>query len=416
MNQTRRHTPFRSASILAATLLMALSVRPSAVPRLQPLSNAEWTDVHRELVTTYWRPTSGSSEQVPNDFRVWLRHPALVRGVLPFATYISEGSTLSPRHRQLLILRTAWLCRSQYEWASHVPRARTAGLTAQELRRIAAGPDEPGWDTFEAALIRMADELHVDSFVSDATWKALTDVYNTHQIMDAVFTVAELTMLSEAVNSIGVEPDSYLTDRLPTDVPYRLAASRTGRRLIGARPRIEPLEPAQWTPAVRTMLDPSGSGRAVAAVYRTLAQHPRMYSPRQLLSEYIRTQATLEPRVRELLIMRIGVLCGSDYEWAAHAPAGRRAGMSEEDVRHVVAGPIAGSEAFDDTLLRAVDELYSARVISDATWGQLAARFNDQQLLDVLITTGGYHMVSMALNTFGVQLEPGGERIPERRP
>ena len=72
---------------------------------------------------------------------------------------------------------------------------------------------------------------------------------------------------------------------------------------------------------------------------------------------------------------------------------------------------LAGSEAFDDTLLRAVDELYSARVISDATWGKLAARLNDQQLLDVLITTGGYHMVSMALNTFGVQLEPGGERI-----
>ena len=110
--------------------------------------------------------------------------------------------------------------------------------------------------------------------------------------------------------------------------------------------------------------------------------------------------------------MRIGVLCRSDYEWAAHAPAGRRAGMTDADVRHVLEGPREGSDAFDDTLLRAVDELYTDRVISDATWGRLSMRMNEQQLLDVLITTGGYHMVSMALNTFGVQLEPGGERIP----
>jgi hypothetical protein len=67
----------------------------------------------------------------------------------------------------------------------------------------------------------------------------------------------------------------------------------------------------------------------------------------------------------------------------------------------------------DDALLRAVDELHRDTMVSDATWGELAAVFDSRQMLDVLITVGGYRMVSMALNTFGVQLEPGAERFPE---
>ena len=133
------------------------------------------------------------------------------------------------------------------------------------------------------------------------------------------------------------------------------------------------------------------------------------------MSEHIRQRSTLSPVIRELLIMRIGWLCRSEYEWAAHAPAGRRAGMTEGDVQHVIAGPGSGADALTDALLRASDELYRDDVISDATWSALASRLDAKQLLDVLTTTGGYRMVSMALNTLGVQLEPGAERLPLAR-
>jgi 4-carboxymuconolactone decarboxylase len=113
--------------------------------------------------------------------------------------------------------------------------------------------------------------------------------------------------------------------------------------------------------------------------------------------------------------MRIGWLCRSDYEWATHAPAGRRAGMTAADVDHIIAGPQAGADSLPDNLLRAVDELYADDTISDSTWQALAVQLNAKQLLDLLITTGGYRMVSMSLNTFGVQLEPGGERLPAPR-
>ena len=117
-------------------------------------------------------------------------------------------------------------------------------------------------------------------------------------------------------------------------------------------------------------------------------------------------------RIRELLIVRIGVLCRSEYEWAAHAPALRRAGMTDAEIQTVVDGPAAVRDPIERVLVRAVDELHKDVVLSDATWRELSARFDTKQMLDILTTVGGYRMVSMALNTFGVQLEPEAERFP----
>jgi alkylhydroperoxidase family enzyme len=343
--------------------------------------------------------------------RVYLRHPVLAENVLPFEQYISNESTLTPRHRQLLILRTAWLCRSEYVWAQHAAKGRAAGLTGAELTRIARGPDAPGWGPFDRVLLRAADELYVDSFVSDPTWAALTATYDTRQAIDAVFTVAEFTMIAGTVNSLGVPVDDNLEDRLPSGIPSTVAAKRTTDRLIGKAARITPLEPSEWPPDVRKWLARYGTG-PVAGIYRTYARHLAMDQPRTRVSEHIRQQSTLSMRIRELLIIRIGVLCRSEYEWAAHAPAGRRAGLTDADIERIVAGPGTGGDPVDNALLRAVDDLYRDAVVSDSTWRELAAVFDSRQLLDILITTGGYRMVSMALNTFGVQLEPGAERFP----
>jgi len=214
------------------------------------------------------------------------------------------------------------------------------------------------------------------------------------------------------VNSLGVPVDDGNKDRLPPDIPYTVTAVRTNERLIGKQARVAALEPTEWSPEVRQWLARYNGGRSVAGIYRTYAQHLAMDQPRTLVSEHIRQQSTLSGRIRELLIVRIGVLCRSEYEWAAHAPAGRRLGMTDADIQRIVDGSGAGGDPIETVLLRAVDELHRDSVVSDSTWRELAAVFDSKQLLDILITTGGYRMVSMALNSFGVQLEPGAERFP----
>jgi 4-carboxymuconolactone decarboxylase len=396
----------RAAVAAVALLLLQWPVR-GATARIAPVADAALTDDQRALLQ---RPDSVAAGR--NELRTYAHHPVLAANLLPFAHYIASGSTLDARDRALLVLRTAWLCRSEYLWAHHAPAARRARLTQEDFARIASGPDAAGWQTFDAILLRVADELHRNAFVSDPTWQALVSRYNTQQAIDAVFTVAEITMAAGTVNSLGVPIEDGSADRLPAGIPYRITVPELTERLIGKGARIPPLEPIEWTPDVRAWLERANPGQPVAAIYRTYARHLAMDKPRTLVSEHIRQTSRLTARVRELLILRIGWLCRSEYEWAAHAPAGRRAGMTDADIRRVLAGPDAPGDAFDGHLLRAVDELHRDDVISDATWSALSARLDTRQLLDLLTTIGGYRMVSMALNTFGVQLEAGAERFP----
>jgi alkylhydroperoxidase family enzyme len=125
---------------------------------------------------------------------------------MPFTNYIlSDRLSIPPRERELLILRVGYLCNSDYEWAQHAPLGLRVGLTADEVARIPKGPEAPGWNPLDVLLLRAADELHRDKFISDATWRALDERYDDRQMMDVVFTVGQYTMVSMFLNSAGVQ-------------------------------------------------------------------------------------------------------------------------------------------------------------------------------------------------------------------
>ena len=84
---------------------------------------------------------------------------------------------------------------------------KAAGLTDAEIERIKAGPEAPGWAPFDATLLRAVDELHKDAFISDKTWGALSERYNTEQLMDVVFAVGQYNLVSMALNTFGVQLD-----------------------------------------------------------------------------------------------------------------------------------------------------------------------------------------------------------------
>jgi alkylhydroperoxidase family enzyme len=304
-------------------------------------------------------------------------------------------STLPPRDRALLALRTLWLTRSHYLWAHRAAAARRAGVTDAELERIARGPDTAGWDHFEAALLRAADELIVDAFVSDATWATLTSRYDTNQMIDAVDTVGALTMHAGAASSLGVQLEPNVDERLPAGIPYAVAAAPTGVRLIDREARIAPVAAED------------GAGGNAPNVFRTFTRNPPADRVRGAVNGYLNNneRITLQPRHRELLMIRIGVLCRSEYEYAAHVRVGRRLGMTDADNDRILAGPGRGGDPVEDALLQATDELHRDVVVSGQTWGTLAAALDTQQLLDALMTVGAYRSGSMLISSAGVQLD-----------
>jgi len=169
-------------------------------PRVTPLPESDWTPETREFLE---RLRTGG--RVYNIFATLARHPKLLERWMVFARHILRQSTLPARQREIVILRTGFLCKAEYEWGHHVQIAKDAGLTADDIDRIAGGPNAAGWDPFEAALVKSVDELHESSSMSDETWNVLSGHLSTEQLMDLVFTVGEYQLVSMALNTLGVQ-------------------------------------------------------------------------------------------------------------------------------------------------------------------------------------------------------------------
>ncbi|MFP6654093.1 MAG: carboxymuconolactone decarboxylase family protein, partial [Myxococcota bacterium] len=165
-------------------------------PRLEPLAISE--------VDSEVRKRFGDGK-ILNIFRTLAHHPDLMKRWLVFGNHILGKSTLTARDRELLILRVGWLCQAEYEWAQHAEIALQSNLDQEEIDRVTKGPEALGWSELEIALLRAADELVADAFITDDTWKALTAFYNTKQMMDLVFTVGQYNLVSMALNSLGVQ-------------------------------------------------------------------------------------------------------------------------------------------------------------------------------------------------------------------
>ncbi len=173
-------------------------------------------------------------------------------------------------------------------------------------------------------------------------------------------------------------------------------------------PRLLPLPSSEWSPEIREMLEASAVGGRVLNIFSTIARHPTLAKSWLVFGQHVLMTSTFPFRERELAILRIGWLCRSEYEWGQHAIIGKLCGLTDEEIRRIQAGPDApGWSDEDRVLLRAVDELKSDAMITDVTWAALSARFDTQQLMDLVFAVGQYQLVSMALNTFGVQRDEG---------
>lgn len=187
-----------------------------------------------------------------------------------------------------------------------------------------------------------------------------------------------------------------------------------------SQPRVHPLT-NDLTPEQAEVLAPLGQGGVIPAgsvlnIFRTLAHAPQALKAFLTWGNYILSKKNdLPAREREIVILRTGFLCRSGYEWTQHVEIGLRCGLTPDEIQMLKAGPDAGWSPADAALVRATDELHADQFISNETWTQLLTHFSQKQAMDVVFTAGQYTQVSMILNTFGVQLDPGQTLDPDLR-
>jgi alkylhydroperoxidase family enzyme len=384
VNRFRNRAP--TGALLAAILTTSVAAQPPSTPRIAPLPESQWSESMREAQAVF------ESTGMRNLAATYANRPEVAEASLPHLAYLWTESVLPPRDRALLSLRTAWLTNSEYLWAHRAGLALREGLSEGDLVRVARGPDAGGWSEFDRLLLLAADEMHIDSFISDATWDGLSERYDTAQMIDTIDTAGALTMHAGAANSIGVRTEAGVAERFPAGLGHQAVAARTNIRLVDKAARIPPRAP-------------QGGGPVTANVFGTFNHNPPGDRVRGQINMLVNNRMSLEPPHRELLLIRIGILTRSEYEYAAHMRVGLRVGLTETDIDDILAGPEAPADPVKAALIRATDELFEDDIVTAATWNELAETLSDGQMLDVLFAVGGYRSNSILISSAGVQLD-----------
>lgn len=187
---------------------------PLPAPRLDPLPFAEWDDEARSVLLPHLRRPelylSGAPDAPPMPIvlELFARHLPLSGAWLPFTEMLAGAeATLTPAHRELLILRVAWRTRSGYEWHQHVRSGREVGLTDAQVDAIREGSTAEVWTATERALLAAVDEMIEHNAVGEETWRSLAASFDSAQILELLFVVGGYVCLAYVLNSIGLQAE-----------------------------------------------------------------------------------------------------------------------------------------------------------------------------------------------------------------
>ncbi len=134
----------------------------------------------------------------------------LARDARLFTRFFSGGlldrGHLSLRQRELVIDRTTALHRSEYEWGVHIAIfGRKVGLNGEQIASLVHGsPDDACWGEDDRPLLRLCDELHAGSDVSDATWSALKRLFGDEAIIELLLLAGFYTTVSYLTNALRI--------------------------------------------------------------------------------------------------------------------------------------------------------------------------------------------------------------------
>jgi alkylhydroperoxidase family enzyme len=184
--------------------MKAVQMESQVTARIPPLPRA---DADPRVENEFERIESLGG-YVPNMHLTFGRHPALYAAWLPFAVQVMPNSTLQPRHRQLLILRTSYSWRAPYPWAHHARISKVVSdLVDAEIEATALDLEIHPWSALDAALLRACDETRLHGSIQEATWQALSGALDERQLLDVVFTIGQYGLIATALNSLRVALD-----------------------------------------------------------------------------------------------------------------------------------------------------------------------------------------------------------------
>jgi alkylhydroperoxidase family enzyme len=176
-------------------------------PRIPPLAADEISGDALAIVKSLRKSVGLNPDEmteVPDYMSIILRHPGLYAKFGDWGLELLAKGSLPPRERELLILRTGWLCRAPFEFGEHVAFGKRIGLTGEEIERVMRGSSDPAWSEKDRALVRAVEELHHDAMISDETWAVLARHFDQKQLIEVPFVIGHYHMVAFYQNALRI--------------------------------------------------------------------------------------------------------------------------------------------------------------------------------------------------------------------
>jgi 4-carboxymuconolactone decarboxylase len=180
----------------------------SVVPKIQQPEDAETQQLFERIA-------QGPMGNL-NVFRVMAHNPRLFRDWLRMASpLLMNGLSLEPRLREITILRVAQNCRSEYEFGQHIPIARVAGVTDEEMAALKDYESSDKFSELERALVRYVDAVsHFDADAPDHA-REMKRWLSDRELVELSFVVGHWTMVACVLVPLEVELDEHVEVTLP---------------------------------------------------------------------------------------------------------------------------------------------------------------------------------------------------------
>ena len=164
--------------------------------KLGPLASENWPEALEGIRSDLKQPL--------NIHNMMAHHPGLMKAWMPFRNHVVKESSLSPRQRELIILRTAHNCEAEYEWRHHVERGMQAGLDEDEIERVRLGPGAVGWQVAESVMLSAVDDCYHNFCITKKNLRDLERHLNARQLLDLAITVGMYMTLALIIKTYDV--------------------------------------------------------------------------------------------------------------------------------------------------------------------------------------------------------------------
>ena len=342
-----------------------------------------------------------------------LHSPSLARPWNEISEYLHRQSIVEPEHAELAVCATAREKDCGYVWNAHVPLARKAGIPPATIdvvrdRKSLAGLYEP-----EAAVILYVRQLVRDNRVESDVFDQLLAAHGPQWMVELTYWIGRYQALAGILNGFEVTaaapaevlPPAPRSDAAPAEV-----------RAPFATPRVEPItRPDQLVETHRPVLDAvmKDRGGRVPGPFRMLLHSPALCRRHLDVGTHLRTRSRLEPAAMELAIIASARETDCPYVWAAHAPAARKAGVSDAAVRAVRdRADLAALPESERDVVAYVRQLSRTNAVAQDVFDRLQARHGVPWLVELTCLVGHYGITAAILNAFEVAPAPDAEPLP----